>query len=419
MAQVSMMGDIYREADKVLVSLGEADPTDCYAFWSIAMVGESGSCKYGLPEDHGPYLDDGMDDLMNKTSDKSIARVAPETLFSRWLENLQQERYYTMWETITLLLRRPYFFRLWPYQEILLPGQGRTWYFSGEHYVAGPAMHKLAKRCLNLLGSGDLTHDVSHQRFQRLMKRDKRPRKQVLIKVLLDTASMKATEPLDRIYAVRALMRQEDARFLAPDYSVKATDLWKKVAQRCMETSTPDALLLSLAGCQRCMPPPSEFSNLPSWLPDFSKLAFGPCQGKLSAHMSTTNNTFKIREIGSEEAIIAKARFCSTVGQRFKINGRDVLYPNNFLQFPQHLERFVEKMYDPDKRSRLFIIVVMIPWFIHCYHYISSTLRSHRKDLDAERVGAFLRQGHPEIEVPNDDFFYDWDDEVRSDDSHI
>ena len=182
-AQVSMMGDIYENASKVLVWLGDATPTDCYAFWSMAVLGLSGSSE----GENKAVLETAMEDMMKdygiQTLGMMLSRMAPDKcpfcsrnmripsaplpgqpkpgVVARAFQFFQSKKQYTWRNSLTMLLQKPYFFRLWPFQGVLLPGQERIWYLAGQRYVKSPDLHKLARHYLETLGSVDLISRLS------------------------------------------------------------------------------------------------------------------------------------------------------------------------------------------------------------------------------------------------------------------
>src|SRR5262249_33873593 len=80
--------------------------------------------------------------------------------------------------------------------------------------------------------------------------------------LLVECAQSKATNPLDKVYALQGLDPQFQVEELRPNYSITPQELFQNVALYSLKIGSFS--LLSLAGILHARETP----NLPSWVPD-------------------------------------------------------------------------------------------------------------------------------------------------------
>lgn len=435
--QVAIMGDIYREAKAVLVWLGEAASTDCYAFHIItasrSQKEAAASSKWFVSEN--AMMQTAIDPL----DDKPYAIVTPkkcprcsakvrvkkgnplpleEKLFSDEPFGTRRQtgllgstgtNDYTLWDSIQIVLQRPYFRRLWPLQEVLIPGERRTWYFAGAHYAHAILFHHYALFCIKLFGSIDGFHDSLNRRFMQLALRDtdgyrKRLLEQIidkkdaepsseLLEIILDSSSMDSTIPHDRIYALRALMKGSDAQALIPNYSTPIKSLWQQVVRLHMQSESPDSVLLALAGRQKCT---GLVQLETSWFPDFHYLPSGPSLAKLSMHRAASSS-FKL-QTSDWISTSTNAKQTGEIHQLFERTD----YPNDLRRIkdwvetrPEFARTFKHLDLDMQWRSTAFIKWILYPWYYGLWCKLSEVAHAHSKTLIIENLNEFIRQGIP------------------------
>ena len=161
--QVSMMGRIYKKATRLLVWLGKAMLTDCYAFWILSM---SEDLESMTSEDKDKVFEDGVEvggqyegekvarqevrwrrkrpercptclqpSDVTRTDEKHgnsiLSWLASLESFLPFHEELRGRRFYvSAMESLELLFRRSYFRRLWTLQETILPKKDRVTYYA-------------------------------------------------------------------------------------------------------------------------------------------------------------------------------------------------------------------------------------------------------------------------------------------------
>ncbi|KAF2136441.1 uncharacterized protein K452DRAFT_279995, partial [Aplosporella prunicola CBS 121167] len=210
--QVALMSRIYREAHTVLVYLGESTQSSNRLFEYLAMDEKQMR---------------GLRSLRNDTMPSGICN------------------------DLSLLLRRPWFSRIWVLQEAAV-----------------------ARRCNFICGTVFLDYNHLFLAVSWLLKsspgsskpcifdlRNEHTINETLWDVLQSSQSCLCSEPQDRIYALRGIVRDIRSDELLPDYTKSAEEVFVDVAKHLVRTyRSPNVLFLRT---HRLRTP------FPSWVPDF------------------------------------------------------------------------------------------------------------------------------------------------------
>lgn len=208
--QVFMMGDIYRNANRVSIWLGEASDNSHLVF-------------------------------------EHIKRAAKEHLDVSW-NNLYEGRAAKAFDK---LCERPWFFRTWVIQEITLSRQatimcGRD-AASWEDFLAPMSWDSVIFHPLN---GAD-----ARARLHQLGNIERTPES-----VLVYSRSCFATNPKDRVFGLLGLL---DHLELEVDYNLELVDIFREFTRAIIESSRNIRIFHSY-GTQRLIP------GLPTWVPDYS-----------------------------------------------------------------------------------------------------------------------------------------------------
>ncbi|KAF4627343.1 hypothetical protein G7Y89_g10815 [Cudoniella acicularis] len=276
-SQVQMMANIYRGASSVIVWLGEErDDSD------LAMD----TCvEWG-----GHYA---------KAEDKNHLHI---------LEYVIEPFNKRPWLAVRNLLRRPYWSRLWIYQEVQLArtvvvkcgqkeiswdniaGLNEAWYQIYRKKImleqaVNPEHWAIIQSCR--LAELDLFFDL-----QKAIKQDP-----VFFLLLLRTANQDCTEPKDRMYAILSLAK-DAAQYPRPDYrkSITFADVYTEFSQTHIRmTGCLDSMNEAASRLYDQRP---DRGDLPSWVPDWRVKEQHKMPSKHAGELGDLYNASRLYTIG-------------------------------------------------------------------------------------------------------------------------
>ncbi|KAK4206775.1 heterokaryon incompatibility protein-domain-containing protein [Rhypophila decipiens] len=260
--QISLMGLVYSQADRVLIWLGHG--TDGLGAEICDILKEGATFNYRKQEDYDRALA-----FRNRLKDAESAR------------NLDQFDDIYKSSLIGGLLGLPWFQRMWTVQELVLAP--RAVFFWGDSSVEWDEM----LRCIpNLIGGNKLlaTSEIQlYQALQRLLELNKQPgelRRMMTQPPVPEMASMmppciifsllrnkQATEPRDKIWAMHGVCSQLQIPLPDPDYSRAIEDVFTLATRAMIEYEERYGMnmlyLLTPLDNSPLRP------RLPSWVPDW------------------------------------------------------------------------------------------------------------------------------------------------------
>lgn len=235
--QVAMMGDIYRSASRVVAWLGPSDDTSHRAMRYMCSVGLQVNVSF-------------------RGSELSPAPGAADPTLGNIQVPLFETHDEDMSTSLTTLLGREWFSRLWVVQEILLGDPLRTVVLCGPRDAVPWSLFRKAISVVN-------------------WKWRQMPRLQTFVTVQESTAylsrlrydfgALTCKDPHDRIYAVLNLLGPVERRHLRirPDYDVPVAKLYRGLVRRSI------GVLGDLTILEECEPNAEGDTSLPSWVPDW------------------------------------------------------------------------------------------------------------------------------------------------------
>ena len=242
--QVSRMAHIYKLAQRVILWLGPAKDSSSLAMRSL----EELASKF--------EVDWHMSELTPSTT---------QVTDSIWLDlNHPAPFSEVIYKAIMCFLARPWFNRLWIWQEVLLAN--RAHFVCGEETMTWMAFRKSV---LCLQGRREPGYIKG---FSRLVSRawqicslnsDTGPRELHLGHVLEQTKGAQCSDPRDRIYAVLNLVSEQYRYELQPNYKKSVFDVFADVVMQDIRNSG-QFLLLTHCGLR------DEVCTMPSWIPNWS-----------------------------------------------------------------------------------------------------------------------------------------------------
>ncbi|KAL8684828.1 MAG: hypothetical protein Q9218_008117, partial [Villophora microphyllina] len=240
-AQVARMADIYKSAAKVIVWLGpEAD----------------GSIKAMKA------LDSLASIIKVEWAHYTITQAGAGDPDPDWLDLGQKPPYDDeTWTSLVCLLNRPWFGRLWIWQEVFL-AQDRAELFCG---CDGLRWQDFRKAILLLWRKRKPSKYPGLRRtFSRAWEICNMSDEPSLRVVLRRTKDANCSDPRDRIFGILHLVSESERLRMQPDYSKTTLDVYRDMIVR----SVFEDRDLSLLTCCEYDGKPT---NIPSWVPNWSK----------------------------------------------------------------------------------------------------------------------------------------------------
>jgi hypothetical protein len=270
-SQIQLMGDIYRQAKRVIVWLGmELDDSDA-AMEQIGVWGQR-------------VINYGITDFL--TFRQQHASLCQEQNALKFIAAILGPSPSEAWGAATKLLTRPYWSRVWVFQELVLAKEA----------ILACGQKQLPWRLISAftvltyvytsfwVQAGDpgdsILHVKSHLLFPFLLFRDYGIETDVsgvlspllgksAVELMEVTSHMKSTDDRDKVFAILGLLPREK-QLILPDYTLSARDTYVKFAGRITQTthgSTSTLQVLSMAGLgRRRIDSPLD---LPTWVPDW------------------------------------------------------------------------------------------------------------------------------------------------------
>jgi len=235
--QVSLMGDIYRKSEVVIIWIGEEEEETPLATGAIRHLMRC-------------FTDsDGM--AMSETEVPNVIQHVG-LLFVRS----------NSWVALRNMFERPYFRRMWIVQEAALGT--RCLVYCGSHIMVWDDLAKAAL-CLEF----DEEREVEAHRVVQIIRRlrgstyttDRR-----LLDLLSQTYNLQCTNPRDKVYGILGLASDIDVGDLNPDYSLTCQEVYISVTKYCIQKYQSLAVL-------SCVRNPKTLSGLPSWVPDWNAVS--------------------------------------------------------------------------------------------------------------------------------------------------
>ncbi|KAL8788724.1 MAG: hypothetical protein Q9213_001538 [Squamulea squamosa] len=238
--RVARMADIYRLAAKVIIWLGPEADNSTTAFKALRTLASK------INVDWDRY---------------TVTPVKAEDMDSDWLDLTKTAPLsVTTWFSIARLLARPWFSRLWIWQEVFFAHNGAI-------IVCGDNIMSWAEFCKAILYlylrrlPGQIPGFVKtiSQALQISILEDQSS----LTDILRRTKDAQCSDPRDKIYGVLNLVKESKRLGIRPDYTKTIVEVFRDVMIKSIFTNG-DLTLLT------CYELQDERGNISSWIPDWS-----------------------------------------------------------------------------------------------------------------------------------------------------
>ena len=159
-------------------------------------------------------------------------------------------------DSLTQMLRRRYFSRIWVVQELLLSSSVVIRFGDIEHRVRHPTMERLQKSLRSWKWGDSPAPWLEHMTQGAIRTQD-------LCYPLHLTANSQCSDPRDRLFEVLSFIDQSDSSLShRADYSISLQDMWIGFLAHCLMNSSTNWFIHRAIGL-------SAARNLPSWVPDW------------------------------------------------------------------------------------------------------------------------------------------------------
>ncbi|KAK5126138.1 hypothetical protein LTR85_011493 [Meristemomyces frigidus] len=281
--QVSLMARIFSQAEEVLVWLGEATEADHVAFRVIKFLEHTRLQTLVASELHDVNMDAGLEAVFNDhmlpVLSDSICPCCSQRI--DWREDGLSHAF----NTLTSVWEKPWFQRLWVVQEVALAntatvyaGSCRVNFTSLEFAAISHSMHIDSQP----RGTSDQQRKAIRHAIvviwliTRLMRQSPQA-PQTVLEMLLATYDLCTSEPRDRLFAIRSIVKGTGT--ILPDYSLSLPELYRRLAVSILSDRAFEAVdrsqhmacpsvVLALVGTQETHTSADHIS----WVPDFQRL---------------------------------------------------------------------------------------------------------------------------------------------------
>ena len=267
--QVTMMGDIYSLARQVIVWLGPSDDETDTVWTLLQKVSELQHFEahevYGLAHKKQRPLQTEASRLSTVDHDRR-ADVQPKLSSLKDLREIPEipTGDAPEWKAVERFLQRPWFWRMWTYQEVVLSricivrcgSYSMTW-------------SDLSDSCLAFANGGfdkfvnKDQHRVTEIQVQRLRSREN---KSTNLRSLLESNRFRnSTEPRDMVYALRGIVDQSVAQAITVSYRSPLADVYANAVKVCIKREEA----LTILGSVEYRRNEESRVQMPSWVPDW------------------------------------------------------------------------------------------------------------------------------------------------------
>jgi hypothetical protein len=257
-AQVGIMRDIYENAQQVNIWLGEAENHSYHAMYIIKQLARhSATLEEWNPQDCW--------------SDEKLQQVG--LYFGNYAGHMDKE-----WTAVQPLFDRPWFRRIWTVQEVAVARytmvmcgpEEMPWTEMIRGLEVGVSSRLLySKRALNpdTLDFFDPAHAAQLSHWEKLQQSSKYSGYNLdsLLDYLLWFRAREATNPLDKVYALLGLVKNDTlAKAIVPHYASAVEGVYNTVTRKFLEAAGKLDILSTPRGKSKSQ------SLLPSWVVDWS-----------------------------------------------------------------------------------------------------------------------------------------------------
>ena len=274
---VDIMGDIYCRAKKVLVWLGEAEPADCLAFWTLNVLNDFARPRLSVDgRDFNSLKSGELPQFFEKYKFTSDSLIQCPLCGSQPLQEDQPLE--AALSALATVWRRSWFGRLWVLQEVSLATS--VSFLFGDHGAPKQSIeHAIAvhhsvvfdrKKIVSCLLGEREALEHAYKTFYGMFQINQ------FLDLLVETSRYSSSEPRDCVFAIRALAGVQQVEGLTPDYDAPLLDIWIRTTKYILSSpsawETEDVSFYCPCPSLTMALPATDGSRMspaqPSWVPD-------------------------------------------------------------------------------------------------------------------------------------------------------
>lgn len=306
-SQVRIMADIYKKAKRAMVWLGDE-------------VEGSSDCRGAIDFLH--HLQSLQPVFSGQQADAARA-------------NLRSLHMASHWTSVSHLLARPWWSRVWTLQEMILPGEVK--FYCGKHSISR-GRFKTAMYSIFLCSIGDRDMDVeliARKTFDSAFNRRRVHQWHVhpnargisLVAILAYIGNHSASDARDRVYSVLGLITERDRRLVGiPEYKTSVQHQYAKLVRSFYnEYQSLDVICFShIFNRYAALEDPGMENAVSSWVPDWRIYTEFASPVPLMASQSASEHIGNFRPLHGQKW---KARY-DAPGQRLKERANVLFHQN-------------------------------------------------------------------------------------------
>ena len=301
--QVMLMGDIYRRCWHCMIWLGPSDPSSEAAFSLLHSLGKTFAHNQSIP------IDD------REMADMSHARIRASLATKLGMDMLPIQSH-PGWAGLATLLQRSWFTRLWTFQEAVLC-------YRGDATVRCGAFHSPVitfMRASTFLGNDHAFAGVNVGNSRFALAQISSFRFQVehnkvtpLIWLLQINGIRDCFNPRDRVYALLGVRQEDGPSYpVGVDYQMSPEDVYTDVARKIIQSQS------SLRICAEAPERTGDerLSNLPSWVPDWTRRPLTSTLDRLNpaqSYFKASNRRAHFDHIQDPKVLLVKGRMIDRI----------------------------------------------------------------------------------------------------------
>jgi hypothetical protein len=251
-AQVKIMASIYTSAVRVLIFLGEPDSAeDAMLTQSLFRFMKKSCCNHSLMKCHNPSRGRRAMALPNDmgASEKKMCITVETMLREAKMETSKMLQ-------LQKLFGLRWFSRIWTLQEVVMARKLQVFY--GEYSIDW-GYFSLKPLYVTTISSPSTSYSPDEIPPVLRLGKQLALKSTELCDLILATVSCGATDPRDKVFALRGMQRRQDCENIMPDYKQPVYQVFQKASEICIQ-NTQNLGILSLVQ--------TPMSMLPSWAPN-------------------------------------------------------------------------------------------------------------------------------------------------------
>jgi Heterokaryon incompatibility protein (HET) len=388
--QIRLMGDIYKNAQRGLVWLGDESKDDRAAIHVLYSL-KTFISWYRTETTRGTLHGQG----------RTISFETPEVHKKLLDLNISARA----WGYLNQFFQRPWFSRVWIIQEAVFVANSPlpTLVVCGSFEITWMDLANVAEGIVSLglfflYGSGHL-EKLGHMAIcliEKLRHSTSDSSSRRLLTMLNSTRESGATNPKDKVFALYGLLGSEeaDSPLLLPDYTKNVASIYTDVAIYILRTSRSLNLLQSIPWTLPQHGGSGGISGLPSWVPDWSRRHAVPqLQSDMFHAGGRERSDFRIYE--GEKVLAIRGKYLDCL--------ETLMDPNAVLESQRDRELQVPDQAGQDQTDRLAVLREFAPRIRHKRGWYQSCLsacwrlspRSPKEDFPLPPIEDIYLTGEP------------------------